>query len=114
MKNRTILNMLAAFGALLAVAAPAQAEVFPICSARETKDGYVALRAAPRKDAPVIARMVPGQMIVIDVKDYKAVSKGGWISVSWFPGEVMPDKGEDGYDKIRRGWMSKELVDDCG
>lgn len=92
----------------------AQAEVFHICSARETKDGFVALRAAPKKDAPVVAKMVPGQMIVIDVKDYKAVSKGGWISVSWFPGEVMPDKGEDGYDKIRRGWMSKELVDDCG
>ena len=96
------------------VTGAAQAEVFHICSARQTKDGYVALRAAPNKDAALVAKMVPGQMIVLDVKDYKPVKRGGWVSVSWFPGEVMPDKGEDGYDKVRRGWMSHELVDDCG
>lgn len=98
----------------LGCAAPAGAEVFHICSARETKDGFVALRSAPKKDAPVVAKMIPGQMIVIDVKNYKAVKSGNWLSVSWFPGEVMPDRGEAGYEKVRRGWMSAELVDDCG
>ena len=92
----------------------ARAEVFHICSVRETKDGFVALRSAPKKDAPVIAKMIPGQMTVIDVKNYKPVKSGNWVSVSWYPGEVMPDPGEPGYDKVKRGWMSYELIDDCG
>lgn len=97
-----------------AFASAAQAEVFHICSVRETKDGYVALRSAPKKDAPVIAKMMPGQMTVIDVKNYKPVKSGNWVSVSWYPGEVMPDPGEPGYEKVKRGWMSYELIDDCG
>jgi len=97
-----------------AFAGAAQAEVFHICSVRETKDGFVALRSAPKKDAPVVAKMVPGQMTVIDVKNYKPVKSGNWVSISWYPGEVMPDPGEPGYEKVKRGWMSYELIDDCG
>lgn len=97
-----------------AFAGAARAEVFHICSVRETKDGFVALRSAPKKDAPVVAKMVPGQMTVIDVKNYKPVKSGNWVSVSWYPGEVMPDPGEPGYEKVKRGWMSYELIDDCG
>lgn len=102
--------------ALLApcAAAPARAEVFHICSVRETKDGFVALRAAPRKDAPVVAKMVPGQMTMLDVKNYKPVKSGNWVRLSWYPGETMPDPGEPGYDKVKRGWTSYELIDDCG
>ena len=99
-------------GVLLAGAA--RAEVFPVCSVRATKDGFVALRAAPGKDAPVVARMRPGQMTVLDVKNYEPVRSGGWVSLSWFPGEIMPDRGEEGYEKVRRGWASYELIDDCG
>jgi len=112
--DRSAVSLAAAAMLALCAAAPARAEVFSICSVRETKDGFVALRAAPRKDAPVVAKMVPGQMTVLDVKNYKLVKSGNWVSLSWYPGEVMPDPGEPGHDKIRRGWTSYELIDDCG
>ena len=100
--------------ASLALASAARAETFTACSVKPTKDGFVALRARPSHDAPVVAKMRPEQIVVLDLKNHNYVRSGGWISLSWFPGEAMPNPGEDGYDKVRRGWASYELIDDCG
>ncbi len=117
MKTGTRSNLLAlAFGGLVAAAvqASAGAETFAACSVKPTKDGFVALRARPAHDARVVAKMRPEQVVVLDLKNREYVRSGGWVSLSWFPGEAMPNPGDIGHDRVKRGWASYELIDDCG
>ena len=111
---RALPALVAGAALTLASLAPARAETFTACSVKPTPDGFVALRAKPSRDAPVIGKMLPEQIVVLDLKNYEYVRSGGWISLSWFPGEAMPNRGDKGYDKVRRGWASYELIDDCG
>jgi len=100
--------------AALLISFGAQAEIFSVCTVQKTKDGFAALRAAPSRDAPVVAKMRAEQIVVLDVRNGKFVRSGGWVSLSWFPGVEMPNPGDPGFDKVRRGWASWELVDECG
>ena len=62
--------VLAVVFAGLALAGAARAETFTACSVKPTKDGFVALRAKPSHDAPVIAKMRPEQIVLLDLKNY--------------------------------------------
>ncbi len=98
----------------LFAASAARAEIFNVCSVLPTPDGFVALRDSPSPSGRLLARMHPGEIVVIDVKDGRLVRSGGWARVSHFPGEVMPNRGEPNYDRVRRGWAKDKLVDECG
>lgn len=92
----------------------ASAEIFNVCSVMPTPDGFVALRDSPSPSGRLIAKMHPGEIVVIEVKDGRLVRSGGWARVSHYPGEAMPDPGEPNFDKVKRGWAKDKLVDECG
>lgn len=100
----------------LALLAPsgAQAEIFSACSAKATRDGFVALRDRPSPSGGLIARMHPGEIVVIEVKNNDFVRSGGWVRVSYSPGEAMPNPGDPGFEKVKRGWAKDRLIDECG
>lgn len=91
-----------------------RAEIFSACTVLPTPDGFVALRDRPSPSGRLIAKMHPGEIVVIDVKDGRLVRSGGWARVSHFPGEAMPNPGELNYAKVRRGWAKDKLIDECG
>jgi len=104
----------AAVAVLLLWATGAKAEIFSACSVLPTPDGFVALREKPSPSGRLIAPMHPGEIVVIDVKDNDFVRSGGWVRVSYFPGEAMPNPGDPGFEKVKRGWAKDKLVDECG
>lgn len=92
----------------------ARAEVFNVCEIRETSDGFVALRQAPTTSSAIVARMLPGHVLVIEKKGNGLVLSGKWFKASYYPGEAMPNPGDPGFDKIRKGWVHTSVVGDCG
>ena len=97
-------------GFALAGAGPAQASLF--CELKPTKDGFVALRAAPSPAARMIQRMRPGDEIMMGQG-----RKGAWIEVSYWRGGRFARGGSPGGDPpTDRGWMHSGLVaeDSCG
>jgi hypothetical protein len=42
------------------------------------------------------------------------IEKGRWTKAKHFPGEVMPNPGDAGYEKVKSGWMWSRFVVDCG
>lgn len=111
-----LMNALKAGGValLLCFATGAKAEIFSACSVMPTPDGFVALRDAPSPSGRLIAKMHPGEIVVIDVKDGKLVRVNGFARVSHYPGEAMPLPGEKEFAKVQRGWAKDKLVDECG
>jgi len=109
-------RMARAVAAALALvsAGGARAEIFNVCSVMATPDGFVALRDSPSLSGQLLAKMHPGEIVVIEVKDGRLVRSGGWARVSHYPGEAMPNPGEPGYEKVKRGWAKDRLVDECG
>lgn len=101
-------------GISLFAPASARAEVFNVCEIRQTSDGWVALRSTPGTSGQVVARMAPGHVLVLDRTGNKLVMRGKWYRASYFPGEVMPNPGDPGHDKIRKGWVHTSVVGDCG
>ena len=103
-----------AFALLAGAATGAKAEIFSVCSAMPTPDGFVALRDSPSPSGRLLAKIHPGEIVVIEVKNNAYVRSGGWARVSYFPGEEMPNPGDKGYEKVKRGWAKDKLVDECG
>ena len=94
---------------------PARAEVFYVCTVKETADGYVALRSRPSTKARLLARMKPEELLVLDRdKRGELVNSGGWLRGLHYPGETFPDVDEPEYKKVHHGWVRERLVGDCG
>jgi hypothetical protein len=104
----------AAVALALFSASGARGEIFSVCSALPTPDGFVALRDSPSLSGRLIARMYPDEIVVIDVKGHDFVRSGGWLSVSHYPGTTFPRPADPGYAKVRRGWVKEKLVGECG
>ena len=93
---------------------PAKAELFYVCTVKETSDGFVALRSRPSAKGRVLARMHPDELLVLDRENGELVNKGGWLKGLHYPGETFPDESEPEYKKVRHGWVKERLVGDCG
>lgn len=74
-------------------------------------DGFVALRAAPSRDAPLVARMDPVDgWFMAQTRDHVATRQGRWIYVLYVPPGMEADEAE------RRnvvGWMHDSLNAGC-
>ncbi|QGM98605.1 hypothetical protein [Methylocystis parvus] len=98
----------------LFAATGARTEIFSACSVQSTPDGFVALRDGPSPTAKLLAKMHPGEIVVVDVKNNAYIRSAGWLRVSHFPGEATPNPGDPDFDKVKRGWAKDKLIDDCG
>jgi polynucleotide 5'-kinase involved in rRNA processing len=103
-------TIIASVAATIASAAPE-----PIaCELKETSDGFVALRSGPSAKTRLVARMKPNEVIAIErTESLELVMRGKWAKAEYFPGEEMPNPGEPGSEKIRRGWVNFDLIDGC-
>jgi hypothetical protein len=89
-----------------ACSAPASATLF--CPVMKTRDGFVALRAAPNMQASILVKMRPRDEIMLTGDE-----ENGWIKVLYWPGETRFTRG---YGEHRSGWMHRRFVppDQCG
>lgn len=94
--------------------AGARAEQFTVCTVMKTSDGFAALREKPSRDARMIVKMLPGEIVDMELKDGKVIKQGKWFRIAHFPGIEMPNPGDPGYEKVRRGWAHGSVFDECG
>lgn len=111
---RILAAVLSTFALAFAAPGVARAEVFNVCEIRQTADGWVALRSTPSVSGQIVARMVPGHVLVLDRTGNTLVMRGKWFRAAYYPGEAMPNPGDPGHDKIRKGWVHTSVVGDCG
>lgn len=100
----------AGLGALAVILAtlPASAARY-VCDVRSTPDGFVALRANPAERSTLLARIRPGQMVLLGDQ-----TSGDWRQVTyWANGQVPPETGSAA-PQSRRGWVHGQLLGDCG
>lgn len=91
----------------LALLSPAPAQATEFCEIAKTRDGFVALRAAPNPGARLLARMRPDDEVQLS-----GAPQGQWQKVIfWKEG----DRLKRGYDKhTATGWVNRALIRDCG
>ncbi|MBM3608892.1 MAG: SH3 domain-containing protein [Alphaproteobacteria bacterium] len=95
------------FSALTAIGFAQPAAATEFCQIAKTRDGFVALRAAPDTSAKILARMRPG-----DEAQLSGDPKGQWQRVIYWKGEERLTRG---YDKhTATGWVNRGLLRDCG
>jgi hypothetical protein len=95
---------------LLGLAAPAHATLY--CEIRPTRDGFVALRAAPSPDSRMLQRMKPGDEILLGQG-----KRGPWVEVTYWRGGRFSEGGPpEGKQPTGTGWMNSALIarDSCG
>ncbi|MFX6040400.1 SH3 domain-containing protein, partial [Acinetobacter baumannii] len=85
-----------------AVQAPASATAF--CEVKQTSDGFVALRAAPDRNAQTLARMKAGDEVML--RDGR---RGVWQEVLHWPAGTRVER--PGASTGRRGWVHAQLID---
>lgn len=86
-------------------ALPAAATAF--CNIKETKDGFVALRAGPSTKARIIAKMTTDDEVLIGHR-----RRGKWDEVTWWRGQDRLQKGFGSSSGI--GWVHRDLLEICG
>ena len=111
LRRISTLSFAAVIGVALCNPGPARATEF--CSIRKTPDGFIALREQPNAKGKLVARMKPGDEVMINnIVD----EKNGWVRVYWwkggrFHGDII--KGIESADG--QGWVNGKLIgDDCG
>ncbi|HRE20367.1 MAG TPA: hypothetical protein PKW21_04960 [Rhabdaerophilum sp.] len=92
----------------------ARAEQFTVCTVMKTSDGFAALREKPSRDAKMIVKMLPGEIVDMELRNGKVIKQGKWFRIAHFPGVEMPNPGDPGYEKVRRGWAHGSVFDECG
>jgi Bacterial SH3 domain len=92
------------FGAVAALLlGGAQASATSYCDVLPTRDGFVALRDAPRSTAKLIRRLKSGDTVQIDST---ARPQGGWVKVFY----TGPDRSQ-----MQPGWVNRRLIaKECG
>ena len=91
----------------LAGAAP-EAGATTFCPVGKTRDGFVALRAAPAATARIVARMRPGDEFLPMVEE-----KGPWVKATYWRGAERLTRGYGAHRAV--GWVHKSLIPDlCG
>jgi hypothetical protein len=102
--ERALRSTLALFALLLACGS-AHATAF--CEIRATRDGFVMLRAAPSAAGKPLARMAPGDEVMLLPE-----RRRGWARVRWWRGDERLSRG---FQHARgEGWVRATLLDVCG
>jgi hypothetical protein len=110
-KRMFVLGIAAVLACTLPGAGSAGATEF--CSIRKMPDGFLALREQPNAKGKLLARMKPGDEVMIN---NIVAEKNGWTRVYWFKdgrfrGETA--RGIESADK--QGWVNSRLLgDECG
>lgn len=100
--------------ALLALAT-GHAAATDVCVVQKSADGFVALRAAPSADAPLLARAKTGEAVVIQKSaNGDLLVSGRWVRVIHYPDTVVPQPSDPTFKLARTGWMHRRYVNDCG
>ena len=77
------------------------------CEVKPTRDGFVMLRAAPAAAAKPLARMAPGDEVMLLPE-----RRAGWVRVRWWRGDERLSRG---FPHARgEGWVHAALLDVCG
>ncbi|MBN8944344.1 MAG: SH3 domain-containing protein [Rhizobiales bacterium] len=103
--RRAVLAGAVVVATLFAAQAPASATAF--CAIKETSDGFVALRAAPDRNAATLVRMKAGDEVML-----RAGRRGAWQEVLYWPGGTRLER--PGASAGRHGWVHAQLIDICG
>jgi Bacterial SH3 domain len=103
--RRLPLRLLPVLGAISFATAPTQAALF--CSVLKGPDGYVALRAGPGTQYPLVARMQKDD----EVQALEG-ARGPWIPVHHWWGDDRLHKGKR--EKYRDGWVHMRFISECG
>ena len=90
---------------LLASVEGAQATAY--CPVKETRDGFVALRASPSAEARLVARMRGGDEVRL-----LGDRRGAWEAVEWWRGDARLDP--PGRKARAGGWVHRDLIGECG
>jgi hypothetical protein len=92
------------FGAMAAMLlGGAQASATSYCDVLPTRDGFVALRDAPRSTAKLIRRLKTGETVQIDST---TEPQAGWMKVFY----TGPDRSQ-----MQPGWVNRRLIArECG
>jgi hypothetical protein len=107
--------IVAAMLSTAAVPLPGAAWAYEFCILKQTKDGFVALRAGPSAKARLIARMTPDdEVAILSEEDGVREVHPDWHFVRWWKGSDRLNKGMDGFSG--EGYMHRSLIaeDGCG
>lgn len=103
--------LLAIFSAALLALTAAPASANFVCDFLPMPDGFVALRAEPSAQAPLIARIEPGHIVLLLLG---SPASGEWRQVTHWPDGRVPEETEPRFREGRRGWVERRLFEDCG
>ncbi|HRE20766.1 MAG TPA: hypothetical protein PKW21_07010 [Rhabdaerophilum sp.] len=78
-----------------------------------TVEGFVALRDHPSTTGREIARIRPGEAVMIEREKPSSIVPEGWVHVRFYPGTAFPERWDPDYRKVRRGWIPARLATDC-
>lgn len=87
------------------IALPASATSF--CNIKRTSDGFGALRAGPDANARLLARMRPGDEVMLGMNE-----RGPWQQVTFWRGQTRHQDG--GFARGQSGWVHRSLLGECG
>jgi hypothetical protein len=110
-KRMFVLGIAAVLGWTLPGAGSAGATEF--CRIRKMPDGFLALREQPNAKGKLLARMKPGDEVMIN---NIVAEKNGWTRVYWFKGGRFQDETARGIESAdKQGWVNSRLLgDECG
>jgi hypothetical protein len=103
MRIQLFLAIAAAMGVVISSGAVAS----EFCDVPKTKDGFIALRAGPGMQFPIVARMRFGDEMLPT-----PIGKGDWVETRHWRGKTRFTRG---FGASRNGWMHKRFIPDmCG
>lgn len=95
----------AGLGALVIIFAVLPAAANFVCEVEPTRDGFVALRAGPSAQSALIARMRPGDGVILRMR-----RSGDWRSATYWPDGQIPNETDARFREGRQGWVHRRLV----
>ena len=112
MKGISVLTFgVALLGGSLLGAGAALATEF--CDIKQTPDEFIALRAEPSAKGKLVARMKPGDEVMLN---NIVAEKNGWTRVYWWKGGRFQGQTVKGIERADgQGWVNSRLLgDECG
>ena len=96
-----------------ALFATGSARATEFCGIRKTPDGFIALRAEATAKGKLVARMKPGDEVMLN---NIVEEKNGWTRVYWWKGGRFHGQTVKGIESADgQGWVNGKLLgDECG
>ncbi len=96
-----------------ALFATGSARATEFCGIRKTPDGFIALRAEATAKGKLVARMKPGDEVMLN---NIVEEKNGWARVYWWKGGRFHGQTVKGIESADgQGWVNSKLLgDECG